>query len=355
MRRVKKVTTIGIIFFPIILFAVCKETTTYEITTGSKTGTYYQIGKNLAKYVAPDACIKLKVINSNGSIDNVKRLISPKYGQLKFAIVQNDVLQELKRIANEGTGKKQANAKKLVQHLRVIKPLYDEEIHILTKADSPIKNFGDLKGKKIAIGKPQSGTAMTSMLLYKELFGEKIEKYEAQPFDASLKGLVHGKIDAIIKVAGQPVTRLSKKMRKGAEKLIKLIPYDERNSNHNPITSYYTANIYAKNYHWLKEDIPTLTTKAFLVTYNYKNRGTTDKIKRFVESLNNNLPKLQENASKDDNTPHPKWKQVSTECNPPLPGGWQYHFVVNEVCGVTTIPTSMASCSEDDKILGLCE
>jgi len=27
--------------------------------TGSKTGTYYKIGKNLVKYVTPNACINL--------------------------------------------------------------------------------------------------------------------------------------------------------------------------------------------------------------------------------------------------------------------------------------------------------
>jgi len=34
----------------------------------------------------------------------------------------------------------------------VIKPLYNEEIHILTRKDSPIKSFSDLKGKKIFAG-----------------------------------------------------------------------------------------------------------------------------------------------------------------------------------------------------------
>ncbi len=48
----------------------------YEIITGSKIGTYYKIGDDLAKYVAPDADIRLTVLNSKGSIDNVLKLIS---------------------------------------------------------------------------------------------------------------------------------------------------------------------------------------------------------------------------------------------------------------------------------------
>ena len=358
MKKINRYMVLGITLLPIVLQATCKETTTYEITTGSKTGTYFQIGKNLAKYVAPKACIKLNVINSNGSLDNVYKLISAKYPKLKFAIVQNDVLQELQRRAKQGEKK----SKKLVNSLRVIKPLYDEEIHILAKADSNISTFADLKGMRIAIGKPKSGTAMTSLLLYKELFGEKLTNYKAESFNDSLKKLTRGGIDAIIKVAGQPVSRLSKGMNKGAEKVIKLLSYDEKNSEHNPIESYYTTEIYAKNYHWLKEDMPSLSTKAFLVTYNYRNHGTTDKIKKFVKVLDSELPTLQKKSSTQSNTPHPKWKQVSTECNPSLAGGWKYHNVVNEVCGSNGVKnisqgkeTDSSSCSSEDKILGLCE
>jgi TRAP transporter TAXI family solute receptor len=357
MKTIQKYTVVGILLLPMMLQAVCRDTTTYQIITGSKTGTYFQIGNNLAKYIAPDACIKLKVINSNGSLDNVYKLISPEYPRLKFAIVQNDVLQELQRRADNG----EVKSKKLVDSLRVIKPLYNEEIHILTKADSSINNFGDLKGKKISIGKPKSGTAMTSMLLYKELFDEKIKGYTSEPFDKSLRKLIRGEIDAIIKVAGQPVSRLSKGMNKGAGKLIKLISYDEKNGKHKSIQSYYTTDIYSKNYHWIKDDVTSLSTKAFLVTYNYKNIGTTSKIKKFVKSLNDNLQMLQKEATKSTNTPHLKWNQVANECNPPLPGKWQYHKVINEVCPVDNVTTvnntneGVEECSSDDKILGLCK
>lgn len=364
MKKTNTYKMIGVFLFPMILSATCQETTKYEIATGSKVGTYFQIGKNLADYVAPDACISLKAINSNGSLDNVYKLVSPDYRKLKFAIVQNDVLQELQKKAKNGKGETKLNAQKLVKHLRVIKPLYDEEIHILTRKDSSIKNFGDLKGKTIFIGKPKSGTAMTSMLLYKELFGERLIKYktdkalksdkEGDFFRRALKQLSHKDVDAIIQVAGQPVKNLTKYVVKGSEKIIQLLPYDEKNSNHKPINSYYTADVYAENYHWISEDIPTLTTKAFLVTYNYENIGTTSKIKKFVKSLNEKLPTLQTNSSQKEGTPHPKWKQVSNECNPPLPGGWLYHPVVNEVCNESTVVRHPALCTADDKTLGLC-
>ena len=90
----KKKWTLQLILFPLIAKAACTGSMiNYEIVTGSPTGTYYQIGKNLAKYVAPDACIRLKVLNTNGSVENAKKLRSGKFPNVKFAIVQNDVMQ----------------------------------------------------------------------------------------------------------------------------------------------------------------------------------------------------------------------------------------------------------------------
>jgi len=333
--------------------ASCKSEVTYDITTGSKTGTYYQIGLNLAKYVAPDSCIKLEVLNSNGSLDNAFKLIGAN--NIKFAIVQNDVLQELKKMAEKGNKK----ALKLVENLRVITPLYSEEIHIIAKANSDIKTFADLKDKTISVGKAKSGTAMTSYLLYKELFGVELEKAKTQKFDEALVDLETGGIDAVIKVAGQPVVRLSQKMNKDTAEYIKLISYNEKDSNQNAVESYYTADIKADSYPWIESDIPTLSTKAYLITYNYKNQREKSYIKKFVKSLKYNLSSMQEKATKELDTPHLKWREVSNECAPTLPGGWEYYSVVNEVCGNlgNKSPTVKGSknCSRRDIALGLCD
>lgn len=349
----KKSLVLVSLLFAMEIHATCNEPrVTYDITTGSKTGTYYQIGLNLAKYVAPDACIDLNVKNSNGSLDNAFKLNSAN--NIKFAIVQNDVLQELKKLSEGGN----KNATKLVNNLRVITPLYNEEIHIITDANSTINTFGDLRDKKIAIGKQKSGTAMTSYLLYKELFGEELEKGRTQNFNESLKDLENGHIDAIIKVAGQPVLRLNQYMTEDSAKYIKLLSYNEKNLAHNPVTSYYSADIKDGSYPWIKNDIPTLSTKSYLITYNYGNPRERKYIKKFVQSLKDKLFLMQQKATKQLNTPHTKWKEVSNKCAPTLPGGWKYYRVVNEICRKSrppTAPLASPSCSKRDRAIGLCE
>jgi len=328
--------------------ARCKNgNVTYDITTGVKDGTYYQIGLNLAKYVAPDACIKLNVLPSNGSLDNAFKLNSPN--NIKFAIVQSDVLQELKKLSEDGNKK----AKDLINNLRVLLPFYNEEIHIIVNANSNLENFGDLRDKKISIGKQKSGSAMTSYLLYSELFNEELKNSKTQTFNEALRDLDKGEIDAIIKVAGQPVVRLNQKMSKESSKYIRLLSYNEKNTAHKPIKNYYTADIKRESYKWLSQDIPTLSIKSYLITYNYSNEREHYYIKRFIKSLYKHLPKLRKEATPDLSTPHPKWKEVSETCEASLPNEWQYYKVMDDLC--QNEGNSRGGCSRRDKALGLCQ
>jgi len=337
---------------PMLLNANCANMTNYQIATGNRDGTYFKIGQDLAKYIAPKSCIKLSVLPTNGSLDNSYKLRSPEFSKLKFAIVQNDVLQELEKLATEGNSK----AKDLVENLRVIMPLYNEEIHIISKVGSNIKNFGDLKGKTLSIGQRKSGTTMTSFLLYQELFNKKLEYFQNEDFDSALKSLEQGKVDAIIKVAGQPIKRLDKKMNQSAKKHIQLLSYDERNSQHQPITSYYTTEIASKYYKWLDTDVSTLSTKAYLITFNYSNPRERKNIKRFAKTLIKNLEELKNRATNSSNTPHPKWKEVSTPCGSTLPGGWKYYAPIDEICNhPNSVDINLGGCTPYEISVGLCK
>ena len=65
--------------------------TPYKIVTADQRGTYFAIGNDLAKMVAPRAHIDLEVVPTSGSAENVK-LLRHEPG-VKLAIVQADVYQ----------------------------------------------------------------------------------------------------------------------------------------------------------------------------------------------------------------------------------------------------------------------
>jgi uncharacterized protein len=82
--------------------------------------------------------------------------------------------------------------------------------------------------------------------------------------------------------------------------------------------TYFTDVIHQSSYpNWLKEDVPTWTVKAYLVTYDYGLRDTVGNLDRFADSLCTHFDDLQAHG-------HPKWKEVKLEL-PPLSSGWKYY------------------------------
>ncbi|HEX5863441.1 MAG TPA: TAXI family TRAP transporter solute-binding subunit, partial [Casimicrobiaceae bacterium] len=104
----------------------------YKIVTASERGTYIVVGRDLCVNVAPDAGFDCDAVPSAGSTDNVFRLrFEPG---VKLAIVQSDTFQSF--IDRATAGNKEAG--NLIGPLRVILPLYNEEIYFVARADSPL-------------------------------------------------------------------------------------------------------------------------------------------------------------------------------------------------------------------------
>src|SRR5205823_3252925 len=148
----------------------------FKIVTASTRGTYIQIGRDIASFVAPQADIELDVLPSAGSAENVKRL---RYEPgVKLAIVQSDVYQAFLDQAAAGN----AEASKIIQPLRVVMPLYNEEIYFLVRADSELHYVNEIKDARINAGELGSGTALTTATLYRLMFNEPIPDAKASFF-----------------------------------------------------------------------------------------------------------------------------------------------------------------------------
>src|SRR6185295_16195304 len=113
----------------------------FKIATADKRGTYFAIGNDLAKFVAPGADIDLEVMPTDGSAANIK-LLRFEPG-VKFAVVQADVYQAF---VDRGAA---GEAARIIRPLRVILPLYNTEIHYVVRADSPYNYIHDIKDAKI--------------------------------------------------------------------------------------------------------------------------------------------------------------------------------------------------------------
>ena len=335
----------------------------YKIVTASKTGTYIQIGRDLAKWVAEPAGIALEVLESKGSAENIQRMrFEP---DVKLALVQSDVYQAFLDEAKAGN----AEAGNIIRPLRLVLPLYDEEIYFVVRADSPLNAIHEIRDRKIGVGPLGSGTALTSRTLYQLMFGQPMSPANAQYLsneEALARLTVDKSIDVAVIVAGQPA-KLFSEMKPEARKFIKLLKLDEAA----PETAlakktYFAATVRAGSYaNWLTADVPTLSVKAYLATYDYGLQATVGNLSRFAESLCVNFDELQANG-------HPKWQQVRLEL-PALGQGWRYFppmerrlraCIAARAAGasarasraeVRSPPAPVARvCTEQELVLGIC-
>ncbi|KQR74252.1 C4-dicarboxylate ABC transporter substrate-binding protein [Burkholderia sp. Leaf177] len=328
----------------------------YKIVTGPERGTYIQIGQDLAKWVADPINMSLDVLASKGSAENVQRM---RYEPgVKFALVQSDVYQAYLDMAKTGN----SEAGKIIQPLRLIMPLYNEEIYFVVRSDSPINYIHEIKDKSISVGLIGSGTAQSATTLYKLMFNQAIPEAQTQHYsnEDALAKLIVRKLDVAIIVAGQPA-KLFQDLNPDLLSQIKLLKLDPSvPETARAEQTYFPATIRTTSYpNWIKEDSPTLTVKAFLVTYDYNLRGTVGMMTQFADSLCTHFDELQANG-------HPKWKQVKLEL-PPLSRGWKYYPPIEKrlrACIKRTASAGSAApatpsapkraCTDAEKVLMLC-
>jgi len=324
-------------------------TADYKIVTANEKGTYFAIGADLAKYVAPDATISLEVLSTAGSAANVKHL---RYDLgVKFAIVQADVYQAfLDRAAG---GNKEASA--IMRPLRVILPLYNTEIHYIVRADSPMNYIHDIRNAKINGGVLGSGAALITHTLYRMMFDAPIPDANDSFLsneEALVKLIGDKSVDVVVVAAGQPAPLIAN-MKPEAQKFIKLLKFDpEHPSSKLPLTVYSYSTIVASSYpNLLREDFTTISVGAFLVTYDYNLESTVDHLVRFARSLCQNFSTLQAQG-------HPKWREVSLSL-PTLGPGWTYYppttKEIRACLAKTKAPVKAGKkCSAEERILGFC-
>ena len=305
----------------------------FKIVTASERGTYIQIGRDLARFVAEPADINLEVLPSKGSADNVARLRDEP--GVKFALVQSDVYQAF--IDQAASGNRSAG--------RIIRPLRD---------------------KKLSIGPVGSGTALSATTLYRLMFEQPLPEANATYVsneDALIKLTTDKSVDVAIIVAGQPA-KLFADMKPEARQFIKLLKLDDKAKEaQRAIQTYFPASIRPTSYpNWITEEVPTLTVKAFLVTYDYNLEHTKVYLNAFADSLCRNFDTLQSQG-------HAKWKEVTLEL-PPLGKGWGYYppmeRTMRNCMAQRAVPAGVRqsrpagaapaqrNCSQQEKVMGLC-
>ncbi|MGW8194776.1 MAG: TAXI family TRAP transporter solute-binding subunit [Desulforhopalus sp.] len=266
MKLTSKVAVAMMSCFALALTAVpgylqAADQTFITIGTGGVTGVYYPTGGAICRLVdkgKKEHGIRCSVESNGGSIYNLNAIAA---GELDMGVAQSD----LQFYAYKGTNNfEEAGPNK---DLRAVFSVHPEPFTVVARADSGIKNFQDLKGKRVNIGNPGSGQRGTMELVMDKMGWTTDDFKLASELKAAEQSaaLCDNKVDAIVYVVGHPNGSIKEATTacdavvvnvsgKEIDELIAANPY------------YRTAVIPAGMYRGTDEDVKTFGVGATFVS-----------------------------------------------------------------------------------------
>jgi TRAP transporter TAXI family solute receptor len=229
--------------------AAAQELKFFTIGTGGTAATYYPVGGVIANAISNPpgsrpcaeggSCgvpgLIASAVSSRGSVDNLNAISS---GLRNSGFAQSDVAYW----AFTGTGTMQGQPP--AEKLRAIAALFPEHIHLVALADSGINSVADLKGKRVSLDEPGSGTYVDANLIL-EAAGLTVTDVSAEALkpDAASDALRNGQIDAFFFVGGYPTGAI---VELASSAKIKLVPIDGDTA----------ANLTSKHAFFASSDVP---------------------------------------------------------------------------------------------------
>ncbi|MDR1481933.1 MAG: TAXI family TRAP transporter solute-binding subunit [Synergistaceae bacterium] len=256
-----------------------------SIATGGTSGTYYPIGGAIAQAVSKNGVIQATAETSNASVANVN-LVATK--EIEVAFAQNDIT--FWAYAGEMMFDKSP-----LTNLRAIAALYPEHIQLITTKDSAVKVIDDLKGKRVGVGAPGSGTEGDVRAIL-QVAGLKYDDMRADflDFGATTSRFKDNQIDAGFVVAGYPTASVMDLATTKDITLMDFTPeYMDRLTKAFPY--FIRSNIPAGTYSGIDSDITTPAVMAILITHD---QISEDAIYEFTKSMFENIADIHASHAK---------------------------------------------------------
>jgi TRAP transporter TAXI family solute receptor len=173
-----------------------------NVLTGGTSGVYYPLGVALTKIYAesiPEARPTAQA--TKASVENLNLLQAGK-GEIAFTLGDS--------LALAWAGDAEAGFKSKLDKLRTVAAIYPNYIQIVASQESGIKTLADLKGKRISVGAPKSGTELNARAILKAagLGYDDFAKVEYLPFAESVELMKNRQLDATLQSAGLGVSSI---------------------------------------------------------------------------------------------------------------------------------------------------
>ncbi len=228
-----------------------------NVLTGGTSGVYYPLGVALANSIGKAMPgVKTSVQATKASVENLN-LLQAGRGEVAFTLGDS--------LSDAWKGNEEAGFKTPLKKLRGIAAIYPNYIQIVARADAGIKSLADLKGKKISVGAPKSGTELNARTILNAagITYKDFAKVEYLPFGESVELMKNRQLDVTLQSAGLGVSAL-RDLATSVDVIVVPIPPDVIKKTNDP--AYLPATIPANTYRGQTADVPAAAVQNYLVT-----------------------------------------------------------------------------------------
>ena len=271
---------------------------TVGIVSGNPNATYLTIAYDLSAVLDDGNKFRVLPIIGKGGGQNIRdvRLLKG----VDLGITQSVLLPYFQKTGELGN---------LEGKLVYIAKLFNEEMHLVVRAESGISSIEQLAGKKVNFSDIGSGTQLSTIEIFNRL-GIKAEEVNMGQADA-FEALKKGEIAASVLIAGKP-TGANAKLKASEGFRLLPVPYAK------PLqTDFLPAVLTHDDYPNLIEagkSIDTVAVGCVLFAYNWPK--DTDRYERLEKFVNVFFPRL---AEFQKSPRHPKWRETNLAATLP---GW---------------------------------
>ena len=228
------------------------------VLTGNTSGVYYPLGvgmSQLFRTAIPEANVSVQA--TAASAENL-RLLEAERGELAFTL--GDVL------ADAWEGNADAGFTTPLRKVRAVATIYPNYIQIVASADSGVRTLADLRGSRISVGAPGSGTELNTRAIMKAagLSYADFSKVEYLSFSESVELIKNRQLDITLQSAGLGVASL-RDLAASEPIVVVPIPADVVRNVGRPV--YQLAMIPAGTYDGQIEAVETASIRNVLVTH----------------------------------------------------------------------------------------
>jgi TRAP transporter TAXI family solute receptor len=272
---------------------------TIAVISGNLNATYVTIAYDLSAVLDDGDNFRVLPVIGKGGGQNIKDVRFLK--GIDLGITQSNLLGYFKRTNEIGP---------IDDKIVYIAKLFNEEMHLVVRADSGITSIEQLAGKTVNFSDAGSGTQLSTRDIFERL-GIKATEVNMGQGDAFEK-LKSGEIDATILIAGKPAGSMAKLKAADGFRILPVAFSKPLQADYLPTT------LTSEDYPGLigaGEKVESVAVGAVLVAFNWpKGTDRYRRIEKFVEQF---FPKLAEFQKAPR---HPKWREANLAAVLP---GWK--------------------------------